>query len=406
MKRISILAGSVAALFSTTSFAADAIIAAEPEPVEYVRVCDAFGNGYFYMPGTETCLRVSGYVWFQVGGERQKFDETATVGVDTLTLSGTAGDQSYTSNTRARVNIDTRSDTELGELAARIRIQSDWWTTNGDGGAVIDQAWLRLGGLFMGYSESYWTNAYNTGSSNWGSHSWDGMNYGYQQRQLIGYTYNNGSYFLSVSAENDDDTTNWTPDFTGKIGGTFGGATVWLKAARDESAGEYGVGAGVAVDVGPGNLRVLGYYASGQNDYGANASMSYDGTLTVDLNGVSLGDVPFIYAMTGTPKWSALVSYGMDLSDTIYASIGGQYFADFYYSGSGTIDGTAFTSSGGSSLDGWRIEGNMVWTPVTNFSVRTEVAYQNINEDVTIDGVSYSGDHNSLSGWVRFQRSF
>ncbi|MGO8499682.1 porin, partial [Rhizobium ruizarguesonis] len=46
--------------------AADAIVAAEPEPVEYVRVCDADGTGYFYIPGTETCLKIEGYILFQV----------------------------------------------------------------------------------------------------------------------------------------------------------------------------------------------------------------------------------------------------------------------------------------------------------------------------------------------------
>jgi hypothetical protein len=30
------------------------------QPVEYVRVCDAFGTGFFYIPGTDTCLRVGG----------------------------------------------------------------------------------------------------------------------------------------------------------------------------------------------------------------------------------------------------------------------------------------------------------------------------------------------------------
>ncbi len=31
-------------------------------PVEYVKVCDAFGTGYFYIPGTETCLKASAFV--------------------------------------------------------------------------------------------------------------------------------------------------------------------------------------------------------------------------------------------------------------------------------------------------------------------------------------------------------
>ena len=34
--------------------------------MEYVRVCDAFGTGYFYIPGTETCLKIGGYVRTQI----------------------------------------------------------------------------------------------------------------------------------------------------------------------------------------------------------------------------------------------------------------------------------------------------------------------------------------------------
>ncbi|WP_244505397.1 porin, partial [Rhizobium sp. LCM 4573] len=45
----SLLLGSAAALAAVSGAqAADAIVAAEPEPMEYVRVCDAFGAGYFY----------------------------------------------------------------------------------------------------------------------------------------------------------------------------------------------------------------------------------------------------------------------------------------------------------------------------------------------------------------------
>ncbi len=65
----SLLLGSAAALVAATGAqAADAIVAPEPEAVEYVRVCDAYGAGYFYIPGTETCLRVHGYVRYDVKG--------------------------------------------------------------------------------------------------------------------------------------------------------------------------------------------------------------------------------------------------------------------------------------------------------------------------------------------------
>ena len=55
-----LLGASAAALAATGAQAADLPVA--PEPVDYVRVCDAFGTGFFYIPGTETCLKIGGGV--------------------------------------------------------------------------------------------------------------------------------------------------------------------------------------------------------------------------------------------------------------------------------------------------------------------------------------------------------
>src|SRR5690606_4434725 len=50
-----LLTGSAAApAVVSGSQAAGAIVATEPQPMEYVRVCDTFGTGFFYIPGTET----------------------------------------------------------------------------------------------------------------------------------------------------------------------------------------------------------------------------------------------------------------------------------------------------------------------------------------------------------------
>ena len=35
--------------------------------MEYVRICEAYGVGFYYIPGTETCLKVSGYVRMDIG---------------------------------------------------------------------------------------------------------------------------------------------------------------------------------------------------------------------------------------------------------------------------------------------------------------------------------------------------
>jgi hypothetical protein len=64
----SLLLGSAAALIAVSGArAADAIVVAEPEPAEYVRICDVYGAGYYYIPGTETCLKVGGYLRYDIG---------------------------------------------------------------------------------------------------------------------------------------------------------------------------------------------------------------------------------------------------------------------------------------------------------------------------------------------------
>src|SRR5260221_752803 len=43
------------------------------EPVQYVRICDALGQDYFNIPGTDTCIRVSGGVQAGYGGTTTNF---------------------------------------------------------------------------------------------------------------------------------------------------------------------------------------------------------------------------------------------------------------------------------------------------------------------------------------------
>ncbi|MBB2675950.1 UNVERIFIED_ORG: opacity protein-like surface antigen [Rhizobium esperanzae] len=114
----SLLLGSAAALAVVSGAqAADAIVAAEPEPVEYVRVCDAYGTGYFYIPGTETCLKINGYVRFQVD---------VAPNVSSIGAGGggsVANDSDWDARTRGQVQFTAKSDTEYGPLTGVIVMQ-------------------------------------------------------------------------------------------------------------------------------------------------------------------------------------------------------------------------------------------------------------------------------------------
>ena len=113
----SLLLGSAAALVAVSGArAADAVVVAEPEPAEYVRICDVYGTGYFYIPGTETCLRIGGYIRYDAG-----------VG-DIGTLDGAKawdrqdGDvqDTWYKNLRFALRIWTGQETELGTLSTFI----------------------------------------------------------------------------------------------------------------------------------------------------------------------------------------------------------------------------------------------------------------------------------------------
>src|SRR5918996_3062230 len=124
----SLLLGSAAALVAVSGArAADAVVIAEPEPVEYVRVCDVYGTGFFYIPGTETCLRVGGYLRYDIGigilGHQDVFDkeDLADGFVDT--------NDTYYKRARFQLRVDSRSETELGTLRTYAAINFQW-TTN------------------------------------------------------------------------------------------------------------------------------------------------------------------------------------------------------------------------------------------------------------------------------------
>ena len=58
----SLLLGSAAGLSAVAGAQAADLPVQKAAPVEYVRVCSAYGAGFFFIPGTDTCLRVGGRV--------------------------------------------------------------------------------------------------------------------------------------------------------------------------------------------------------------------------------------------------------------------------------------------------------------------------------------------------------
>src|ERR1700680_464422 len=63
MKMVKSLPLGPAAGLVAVAGAQPADLPVKAKPVEYVKVCSAYGAGFYYIPGTDICLRVGGYVW-------------------------------------------------------------------------------------------------------------------------------------------------------------------------------------------------------------------------------------------------------------------------------------------------------------------------------------------------------
>ena len=58
----SLLLGTAATLVATAGAYAADLPSKKAAPVNYVKVCDAYGAGFFYIPGTDTCIKIGGRV--------------------------------------------------------------------------------------------------------------------------------------------------------------------------------------------------------------------------------------------------------------------------------------------------------------------------------------------------------
>ncbi|MGJ4902973.1 porin [Bradyrhizobium sp. HKCCYLS2058] len=139
----SLVLGSAAALVAMSGAqAADLPIKAKA--VEYVKVCSLYGAGFYYIPGTDTCIKLGGYLRAETS--------FASNGQYNNAVNGVAGGMNRQSNyyySRARqdLNIDTRTATEYGVVRTFADLTFTWTsgTYAGSGSATGATAYSTAG---------------------------------------------------------------------------------------------------------------------------------------------------------------------------------------------------------------------------------------------------------------------
>ncbi|RVB20345.1 porin [Mesorhizobium sp. M7A.F.Ca.CA.002.10.1.1] len=380
----SLLLGSAAALIAVSGArAADAVVVAEPEPAEYVKICDVYGAGYFYIPGTETCLRIGGYIRYDIGGgDVGSFDGARSADHQDI------GESNDTWRKRARFTLKTWTgqETELGTLKTYTETRFNFSNTQRDTSPFINAAgnepvslnfaWIQLGGLRVGKDES----AFDTFVGYAGNVINDTLvPYGDFDTNVVQYYFDAGNGFsavVSLEEGNANDTIDsYVPHVVGGVKYTQGWGAITGVVAYDSNYEE--VAGKVRLDVNVSNelsLFIMGGYGSDDN---LNDNLSNH----VDANGRGF------YKMWGG-NWAV---WG-----------GGTYKFN---------EKTSFNAQ--VSADDWKnvgVAANIAYDVVPGFTVTAEVDYLHAGRfgDVNYVNPSFTpaDKKNSIGGLLRFQRSF
>ncbi|MBB4237387.1 porin [Rhizobium esperanzae] len=316
----SLLLGSAAALAVVSgAHAADAIVAAEPEPVEYVRVCDAYGTGYFYIPGTETCLKIEGYIRFQVDIGDQPLNGSAS------------NDSDWDAKTRGQVQFTAKSDTEYGPLTGVIVMQFNADNAS-DQSAALDSAYLDIAGFRAGLFYSWWDDGLSGETDDIGSPV--------TLHNSLRYQYETGDFYAGISVDELEDSPFYDGETANNwgvavgLGGKAGAFSYQITAGYDTDNEEGAVRAMGTVDIGPGTLGLAAVYSTNPNAY-YNAA-----------------------------EWAVAAEYAIKATDKLKITPGVQYYSNYGVSGSDFADG-----------DAWKVGLTVDYQIVDNFYAKASVQY-------------------------------
>jgi hypothetical protein len=147
----SLLLGSAAGLVAMTGAQA-ADLPVKAKPVQYVKICSLYGAGFYYIPGTDTCLKIGGWVRLQEQYNVNGNSSNGPLGGGTNLNNRVTND--FTSRNRGYITADARSQTEYGTLRSYIAVgtSNDNQQFNVAGGQTANSAILSVNRAFIQFA--------------------------------------------------------------------------------------------------------------------------------------------------------------------------------------------------------------------------------------------------------------
>jgi hypothetical protein len=149
-----LILGSAATLLAVSGAQA-ADLPVKAKAVEYVKVCSLYGAGFYYIPGTDTCVKIGGAIRLDTAFNGNVYDAPFWQG-------GAGGANTFNKDyfvTRERINatVDTRTATEYGVVRTYSNVQFDFSQNRESiaGGFIeVDYAFIQFAGFTFGKAVS------------------------------------------------------------------------------------------------------------------------------------------------------------------------------------------------------------------------------------------------------------
>jgi len=293
----SLLLVSAAGFVVAATGAQAADLPVKAKPVEYVKVCSLYGAGFYYVPGTDICMKVGSYIRFQ-----QDFGAGSSISAGPMVGAGGRGTrvdtQDYSMRTRAVATFDTRQQTAYGTLRTYLLMgfqQDSTLAPATNPNVYMTRGFIQLAGFTFGKAVSFFdfantaAVAYNAGF-NFNSSTGDAG------QMVAGYTAQFGNGLSATIAAEQSRRASTVPVtggvFSASLGNPVGldmggiGFTQYNSATSPATRAQSAAGVGLTDIVG--NIRIDQAWGSAQISgalHDARAGYYVDGTNVYDVNG-------------------------------------------------------------------------------------------------------------------------
>ncbi len=148
----SLLLGSAAGLVAIAGAQA-ADLPVKAKAVEYVKVCSLYGAGFYYIPGTDICLKVGGHVRADVG---YNGGSSLTAGPFASGWNNRVNDNPWVQRSLYYASFDARSQTAYGTARAYMTIGSNSdWPNSITGSPYLFRGFIQWAGFTLGQATSF-----------------------------------------------------------------------------------------------------------------------------------------------------------------------------------------------------------------------------------------------------------